>query len=108
MPDYWPPAPKVLERPSADHTEYFPAGATPGKKTNKKKKQNSKTLNPTPIKSFSMPRYIEKTGGLPHCQMPATNLLRRCRKTGKQISRRKGLDAKGETPEQLRLKFYCS
>jgi hypothetical protein len=33
-------------------------------------------------------------------QTPAPNLPRRCRQTG--------LDAKGITPELLRLKFYCS
>jgi hypothetical protein len=31
-PAYHPPAPNVLGRPSADQTEYFPAGATLGKK----------------------------------------------------------------------------
>jgi hypothetical protein len=29
------------------------------------------------MESFSTPRYIEKTGRLPHHQMPAPNLLRR-------------------------------
>jgi hypothetical protein len=43
----------------------------------KKKKQNSETLNPQPIKSFSTPHYTEKTGGLQHHQTPAPNLLRR-------------------------------
>jgi hypothetical protein len=56
-----------------------------------KKKQNSETLNPQPVKSFSTPLYTEKTGGLQHLQMPALNLPRRCRQTG--------LDAKGVTPE---------
>jgi hypothetical protein len=69
-------------------------------KKTKKKKQNSETLNLQPIKSFSMPCYTEKTGGFLHCQMPAPNLPRRCRQTG--------LDAKGVTPELLRLIFYCS
>jgi hypothetical protein len=87
----------VLGRPSADQTEYFPAGATLGKKTqkNKKKKQNSETLNPQPIKSFSTPNYTQKTGGSQHHQMPAPNLHRRHRQTG--------LDAKGVTPEQRTL-----
>jgi hypothetical protein len=66
----------------------------------KKKKQNSETLNPQPIKSFSTPHYTEKTGGLQHHQTLAPNLPRRCRQTG--------LEAKGVTPELLRLKFYCS
>jgi hypothetical protein len=89
----------VLGRPSADQTEYFPAGATLGKKKKKKKKQNTETLKPQPIKNFSMPHYTEKTGGHQHCQMPAPILPRRCRQTG--------LDAKRVTPE-LRLKFYFS
>jgi hypothetical protein len=55
----------MFGRPSADQTQYFPAGATLAKKKKKKKKkQNSKTLNPQPVKSFSMPHYTEKTGGL--------------------------------------------
>jgi hypothetical protein len=66
-------------------------------KKKKKKKQNSETLNPQPIKSFSMPHYTEKTGGLLHHQMPAHNLLGRCRPTVEQISRQTGLDAKGIT-----------
>jgi hypothetical protein len=46
----------VLGRPSADQKEYFPDGATLGKKKkNKRKKQNSKTLNPQSIKSYSTP-----------------------------------------------------
>jgi predicted transcriptional regulator len=40
----------MLGRSSADQTEYFPAGTTLGEKNktkqNKKKKQNSETLNP--------------------------------------------------------------
>jgi hypothetical protein len=40
--------------------------------------------------------------------MLAPNLLGRHRPTGEQISRQTGLDAKGLTPELLRLKFYCS
>jgi hypothetical protein len=70
------------------------------KKKNKKKKQNSKTLNCQPVKGFSMPHYTEKTRGLQHCQILAPNLPRRCRQTG--------LDVKGVTPELLRLKFYWS
>jgi hypothetical protein len=70
----------VLGRPSADQREYLPAGAILGKKKkSKKKKQNSKTLNPQPVKSFSTPHYPERIGGLHHCQMPAQNLLERCR-----------------------------
>jgi hypothetical protein len=42
---------------------------------------------------------LPTTGGLKHHQTLAPNLPRRCRQTG--------LDAKGVTPEQLRLKF-CS
>jgi hypothetical protein len=78
------------------------------KKKKKKKKQNSETLNPQPVKSFSKPHYTEKIGGIQHCQTLALNLLGRCRPTGEQISRQTGLDARGVTPEQLRLKFYCS
>jgi hypothetical protein len=44
-------------------------------KKKKKKKQNSKTLNRYPIKSFSTLRYTEKIGGLKHCQMLATTCL---------------------------------
>jgi hypothetical protein len=66
----------------------------------KKKKQNSKTLNPQLVKIFSMPWYTEKTGGLQYCQMQAPNLPRRCTQIG--------LDTKGVTPELLRLKFYGS
>jgi hypothetical protein len=69
-------------------------------KKNKKKKPNSETLNPQPVQSFSMPHYTEKTGGLPHHQMLAPNLLRKLRQTG--------LDAEGAAPELLRLKFCCS
>jgi hypothetical protein len=42
---------------------------------------NSDTLNPQPVKSFSMPHYTEKTGGLPCHQTPAPNLLGRYRPT---------------------------
>jgi septal ring factor EnvC (AmiA/AmiB activator) len=49
-----------------------------------------------------------KKRGLLHCQMQAPNLVGRHRPTGEQISRQTGLDAKGVTPELLRLKFYCS
>jgi hypothetical protein len=45
------------------------------RKPKKKKKQNFKTLNPQPIKSFSTPRYTEKTGGFQHHQMPAPTCL---------------------------------
>jgi hypothetical protein len=51
-----------------------------------KKKQNSNTLNPQHIQSFSTPHYTEKTGGLPRHQMLAPNLLGRYRPTGEQIS----------------------
>jgi hypothetical protein len=44
------------------------------------------TLNSQPVQSFSTPHYTEKTGGLPHHQTPAPNLLGRCRPTGEQIS----------------------
>jgi hypothetical protein len=44
-------------------------------KKNTKKKQNSETPNPQPEKSFSMPHYTEKVGGLPCCQTLAPNLL---------------------------------
>jgi hypothetical protein len=70
------------------------------KKKKRKKKQNSKTLNPQPVKSFSKPHYTEKAVGLHYCQTLASNLPRKYRQTG--------LDAKGETPELLSLKFYCS
>jgi hypothetical protein len=98
----------MLGRPSADQTKYFPAGATLGrKKNNNKKKQNSETLNPQPIKSFSMPRYTENMRA-PAPPDTGSKLLGRRRPTGEQISRQTGLDAKGVTPELLRLKFYCS
>jgi hypothetical protein len=45
-------------------------------------------------------RLPPATGRLQHHQMPAPNLPSRCRQTE--------LDAKGVTPELLRLKFYCS
>jgi hypothetical protein len=90
----------MLGRPSRDQTEYILAGATLGNKKNIKKKKNSETLNPQPVKSFSTPHYTEKTGGFRHCQMPAPNLPSRYRQTG--------LDAKGVTPELQTLKFYCS
>jgi hypothetical protein len=79
----------VLGRPSTDQTEYFPARATLGKKKKKKKKkkQNSETLNPHPVKSFSIPHYTEKAGGLQNCQTPVPNLPKRRRQIG--------LDAKG-------------
>jgi hypothetical protein len=32
-------------------------------------------LNPEPLKSFSMPCYTEKTGGVQHKQMPAITCL---------------------------------
>jgi hypothetical protein len=67
---------------------------------NKKEETKLRALNPQPIQSFPVPCYIEKTGGLLHRQTLALNLLRRCRQTG--------LDAKGVTPELLRMKFYCS
>jgi hypothetical protein len=68
-------------------------------KKTQRKKQNSETLNPQAIQSFSTPCYTEKAGGLQHHQMLAPKLHRRCRQTG--------LDADEVTPE-LRLKFYCS
>jgi hypothetical protein len=46
----------------------------------------------------SMP--LTATEGLQDHQTLVPNLLRRCRQTG--------LDAKGATPELLKLKFYCS
>jgi hypothetical protein len=68
----------MLGRPSADQTEYFPDGATIGKK---RKKEETKLQNPEPTahKSFSMPHYTEKTGGLQPCQTLAPNMPRRCR-----------------------------
>jgi hypothetical protein len=56
------------------------------KKKNTKKKQNSNTLNPQPIQNYSTPHQTEKTVGFPRHQMPAPNLLGRCRSTGEQIS----------------------
>jgi hypothetical protein len=112
---HWPPANLPTNQPklasSSKHAwktfsrpnRIFSAGATLGKKEKKKaqkKKQNSKTLNPQPVESFFILCYTEKTGGLQHCQMPDPNLPKRQRQTG--------LDAKGVTPELLRLKFYCS
>jgi hypothetical protein len=81
------PSPNMRGRPTADQTEYFPAGATLGKekKKTKIKKQNSEILNPQPIKSFSMPCYTEKIGGLQRCQTPAPNLPRRHRQTGLEV-----------------------
>jgi hypothetical protein len=55
-------------------------------KKNHQEEQNSETQIPQLVQSFSMPHYIEKTGGLPCSQMPAPNLLGRCRPTGEQIS----------------------
>jgi hypothetical protein len=52
------------------------------------------------VKSFSKPCYTEKTGGLQYHRMLAPNLPRRGTQTG--------LDAKGVTPELLRLKLHCS
>jgi hypothetical protein len=69
-------------------------------KETKRKKQNSKTLNPQSVESFSMPHYTEKTGRLQHLQTLAQILPMKCRQTG--------LNAEGATPELLRLKFYCS
>jgi hypothetical protein len=75
-------------------------------KKKKKKKQNSETLNPQPIKSFSTPHYLRKQEGssTPDASSSTTdagsNLPRRRRQTE--------LDAKGVTPELLTLKFYCS
>jgi hypothetical protein len=54
-------------------------------KTSKKNK-NSDTLNLQPVQSFATPHYTEKTGELPCHQMPASNLLGRCRPIGEQIS----------------------
>jgi hypothetical protein len=51
-----------------------------------KKKQNFDTLNPQPVQSFSTSSDTKKTGGLPHFQMLAPNLLRRPRPTGDQIN----------------------
>jgi hypothetical protein len=45
-------------------------------KEKEKKKQNSETLKPQSIKSFSMPHYTERTRGLQHHQRPALNLPR--------------------------------
>jgi hypothetical protein len=69
----------VLGRPSADQIECCPAGHILGKKKNQK--EETKLWNPEPqsVKSFSMPRYTEKTGGLQHHQMVAPNHPRRCR-----------------------------
>jgi hypothetical protein len=41
------PAPNVLGKPSADQTEYFPAGATLGKKK-KEEEEEIKLPNPEP------------------------------------------------------------
>jgi hypothetical protein len=41
----------------------------------KKKKQNSETLNPQPIKTFSIACYTEKTGGLQYWQTSAPTCL---------------------------------
>jgi hypothetical protein len=43
-----------------------------------KKKQKSDTPNSQSTKSFSMPHYTVKEGGLPHWQRLAPNLLGRC------------------------------
>jgi hypothetical protein len=47
------------------------------------KNQNFSTSNPQPVQSFSMPGYIEKTGGLPSHQTLDPNLIGRHRPTGK-------------------------
>jgi hypothetical protein len=53
-----------------------------------------------PLTSPLAHQMLTPTGRLQQHQMPAPNLPRRCWQTG--------LDAKGVTPELLRLKFYCS
>jgi hypothetical protein len=53
---------------------------------NKKKNQKSNIPNLQPVQSFFTPQYTEKTGGLPHCQTLAPNLLGSHRPTGKEIS----------------------
>jgi hypothetical protein len=56
---------------------------------NDQEKTKLNTLNSQPVKSFSTARYTEKTGGLPHRQTPAPNLLGRCRPTGDESHRQK-------------------
>jgi hypothetical protein len=51
---------------------------------NTKKKENSDTSKPQPSHGLSMPHYAEKQGGLLCYQMPAPNLLGRCRPTDEQ------------------------
>jgi hypothetical protein len=91
----------MFGRPSADQTEYFPAGATLGKKK-KKKEEETKLQNPEPparkkLLHATLHRENRRALALPDA---SSNLPRRCRQTG--------LDAKGVTLELLRLKFYCS
>jgi hypothetical protein len=54
-------------------------------KKSTKRNQGFDTLNPQPVQSFSMPCYMEKTGGLLCHQMPAPNLLGR-HPADKQVS----------------------
>jgi hypothetical protein len=56
-----------------------------------KKNQNSNTLNPQPVQSYSTPCYTEKTRELPHRQMPAPNLHGRCRPRGWLVGHRADL-----------------
>jgi hypothetical protein len=56
--------------------------------------------HPTRLPPHRLTRPLPTTGGLQHHQTLTPNMSKRCRKTG--------LDAKGVTPELLRLKFYCS
>jgi hypothetical protein len=98
----WPPSQSIswwLGRPSAEQTEYVPTGATLGKK---KLKEETKFRNPElPIyeKLFNTTLQWENKRA-PSPPAAGSNLPRRCRQ--------KGLDAKGITPEVLRLKCCCS
>jgi hypothetical protein len=90
----------MLGRPSADQTEYFPAGASLGKI--KKQIEETKLQNPEtkPCKKLLHATLHCKHRNAPVPSDASPYLPRRCRQIG--------LDAKGITPELLRLKFYCS
>jgi hypothetical protein len=56
------------------------------RKKNKQREHEGSEEVRQPAQSFPTPCYPEKPAGLPHCQMPAPNLLGRHRPTGEQIS----------------------
>jgi hypothetical protein len=71
-------------------------------KKSTKKNQNFDTLNPQLVQSFSMPRYTEKTGGLPCHQMPAANLLGRHPADQQDSEGNEETDTQFQTPTKQR------